>query len=61
VSNSRFIDRVQDGPVREFLLASFSAIIPNTTARRGKQHGFFADNTPLPADLEKPPYQNAVQ
>jgi|SRR5712664_2552921 len=54
-----FIDHVGDQTVRDFLFACFSAIIPNTTGRRGKQHGFFADNTPLPADLDKPPYQNA--
>jgi len=43
-----------------FLKACFSAVIPDCTARRGKQHGYFADNTPLPAELKCPPYQDAV-
>lgn len=54
-----FINNVPDEPLRQFLLMSFSAIITHTTARRGKQHGWFADNTPLPANLEGPPYINA--
>jgi hypothetical protein len=55
-----FIQSTKDGYIRQFLTACFSAIIPASTARWGKEHGFFADNTPLPADLEKPPYRNAV-
>lgn len=54
-----FISSVSDAAVRDFLLVSFSAIIPLTTARKGKEHGFFADNTPLPAGLEMPPYADA--
>lgn len=56
-----FIDAIEDIAVQQFLLACFSATIPNTTGRRGKQHGFFADNTPLPAELDKPPYQDAIE
>jgi hypothetical protein len=56
-----FIQSLKDGHVRQFLTASFSAIIPASTARWGKGHGFFADNTPLPAGLEKPPYRNAIE
>jgi HD superfamily phosphohydrolase len=55
-----FVQSLQDDRVRQFLLVCFSAIITASTARRGKEHGFFADNTPLPADLKKPPYINAV-
>jgi hypothetical protein len=46
--------------VRQFLLACFSAILTSATGRKGKQHGFFADNTPLPAGSEAPEYENAV-
>lgn len=55
-----FIQSMKDRDIRQFLTACFSAIIPATTARRGKEHGFFADNTPLPANLEKPPYVDAL-
>ncbi len=43
-----------------FLKACFSAILPSTTARRGRQHGFFADNTPLERGAIAPPYQGAL-
>jgi hypothetical protein len=56
-----FIDGIDDAIMQQFLLACFSAVIPNTTGRRGKQHGFFADNTPLSKDLGKPPYQDAIE
>lgn len=46
---------------RQFMEACFSAILPACTARRGKQHGWFADNTPLPRGVESPPYQNAIK
>jgi hypothetical protein len=32
-----------------------------TTGRKGKQHGFFADNTPLAKGQTAPPYENAVK
>jgi HD superfamily phosphohydrolase len=56
-----FAQSVTDEPAKQFLLACFSSIIPASTGRRGKEHGFFADNTPLPAKMEKPPYSNAVE
>jgi len=45
---------------KQFLEACFSAILPACTGRRGKQHGWFADNTPLPRGTKAPPYQNAM-
>ncbi|MGJ0485607.1 MAG: DNA methyltransferase [Methylomicrobium sp.] len=44
---------------REFLKLCFSAILTSTTARRGKEHGWFADNTPLPKGESAPPYIDA--
>jgi hypothetical protein len=32
-----------------------------TTGRKGKQHGFFADNTPLSKGEKAPPYENAIE
>jgi HD superfamily phosphohydrolase len=46
--------------VQQFLEATFSSVLPATTARRGRQHGFFADNTPLAAGVSAPPYQPAI-
>lgn len=57
----RFIRLTRNNTTKQFLLAAFSAILPNTTARKGKQHGFFADNTPLSAEMESPPYQDAIE
>jgi hypothetical protein len=51
-----FIRGISEIRLQPFLLACFSAIVPLCTARRGKEHGFFADNTPLPATLAAPPY-----
>lgn len=56
----RFIDTRRDSMAQIFLKATFSAILPQCTGRRGKQHGFFADNTPLPKGLVRPPYCNAI-
>lgn len=52
------VDSIQE---REFLELCFSAILTSSTARRGKQHGWFADNTPLSADQSAPPYVNAIE
>ncbi|HSI50782.1 MAG TPA: hypothetical protein VLA61_21140 [Ideonella sp.] len=54
-----FIDAHTDATVRQLLLAALSAVLPATTARKGKEHGFFADNTPLGAAYTEPPYQPA--
>lgn len=48
------------GVKRDFLDVCFSAILPDCTARRGKQHGYFADKAPLPKGMSSPPYQNAA-
>lgn len=45
----------------EFLRMCFSAILTASTARRGKEHGFFADNTPLEKNCAEPPFQDAIQ
>jgi hypothetical protein len=47
--------------VKQFLTACLSAILPATTARRGKEHGFFADNTPLSKSQSSPPYQDVFE
>ena len=43
-----------------FLNACFSAIIPYSSGRKGEQHGYFADNCPLPKGCESPLYENAI-
>lgn len=54
------VDAQECAVSRRFLATCLSAVIPNTTARRGKQHGFFADNTPLASGETAPPYQDAI-
>ncbi len=56
-----FIQSERDKSVRQFLTACFSSMIPACTARKGKEHGFFADNTPLPAEVKEPPYVNPIE
>ncbi len=55
----RFIQTRRDKAIREFLTVCFSAILNSCTARKGKHHTYFADNTPLPAGLTQPPYCGA--
>lgn len=55
----RFIQYRGDKVIREFLTVCFSAILTSCTARKGKHHTYFADNTPLPAGLTQPPYCGA--
>jgi hypothetical protein len=55
-----FIRSEQDAAVAQFLRATFSSILTMTTGRKGKQHGFFADNTPLPKGESLPCYENAM-
>jgi len=50
----------RNGAKKQFMEACLSAILPSCTARRGKQHGWFADNTPLPRGVKTPPYHNAM-
>jgi len=56
-----FVEDLEDAILQTFLRACVSAILPSCTARRGEQHGYFADNCPLPKDKEKPPYQPALK
>ena len=58
---SGFIRQRAAPEVRDFLAACFSATLTSTTGRWSKQHGFFADNTPLPAEMEAPPYRPATE
>ena len=53
------VQKVEDDRVRDFLMLSFSAILTSTTARRGREHGWFADNTPLAKGESAPPYIDA--
>lgn len=53
------IEHAESLEEREFLRLCFSAILTSTTARRGKQHGWFADNTPLAKGETKPPFLDA--
>jgi SAM-dependent methyltransferase len=56
-----FIQNQHDPGVAQFLKATFSSILTAATARKGKQHGFFADNTPLAGGETSPPYENALE
>jgi HD domain-containing protein len=56
-----FVEGLGDQVLQTFLKACVSAILPSCTARRGEQHGYFADNCPLPKNKEKPPYQPAFK
>jgi hypothetical protein len=56
-----FVQDQQDSALQTFLKACVSAILPSCTARRGEQHGYFADNCPLPKGMAKPPYQPAIK
>src|SRR6185369_6463412 len=55
-----FIDTRRVKESQQFLLATYSSIITACTGRRGKEHGYFADNAPLEKGLAAPPYQNAI-
>ena len=54
------LDDVSNEDVRRFLRIAMSGILPAATARRLEQHGFFADNTPLPKGMDGPPYIDAM-
>lgn len=56
-----YIDSVNDLSIREFLLVAFSGILAGTTGRRGEQHGFFADNTPLERGRDEAAYVDAIE
>jgi hypothetical protein len=44
---------------RWILLVAFSAILTSCTERRGREHGYFADNAPLPKGMPHPSYIDA--
>jgi hypothetical protein len=54
-----FIENQEDSKIRLFWKVCFSDILSNCTARKGREHGYFADNTPLAKDELNPPYENA--
>lgn len=56
-----YIRTMTDANLKLHMEVAFSAILPNTTARKGLQHGFFADNTPLARNETVAPYENAIE
>jgi HD superfamily phosphohydrolase len=55
-----YIEAEDNNDMKLHMQVAFSAILPATTARRGRQHGFFADNTPLARNEKSAPYVDAV-
>ncbi|MEQ1823443.1 MAG: DNA methyltransferase [Fimbriimonadaceae bacterium] len=55
-----FINGIVDPLEHQFLRVCFSAILTACTERKGKQHGWFADNTPLPRGTAEPSYVDPV-
>ena len=56
----KYISTIDDNNVQLFLTVCFSDILTACTARKGKEHGYFADNTPLSKGTSAPPYENAI-
>ena len=56
-----FVNAQQNENLKNFLKVCFSDILTSCTARKGKQHGYFADNTPLAKDEAAPQYENAIK
>ena len=54
------IDSETDNDKKLHMQVAFSAILPRTTARKGLQHGFFADNTPLARNETVAQYEDAI-
>ena len=54
-----FINNINSLEESNFLRLCFSSILTSTTARRGKEHGWFADNTPLAKGELAPPFVDA--
>lgn len=55
-----FIEQQNDNKIKQFYKVCFSDILTNCTARKGKEHGYFADNTPLSKGEVEPQYENAM-
>ncbi|WP_319479733.1 HD domain-containing protein [uncultured Draconibacterium sp.] len=51
-----FFQNFDDLNISHYLKMCFSSILTSCTARKGKDYAYFADNTPLPNDLECAPY-----
>jgi hypothetical protein len=56
-----YVASVSDPALQRFLRVVFSSILTSTTGRRGEQHSYFADNTPLGSGQSAPPYVDAVR
>lgn len=56
-----FIDDENNPELKIFLQVCFSDILTSCTARKGLEHGYFADNTPLSKSEESPQYENAIK
>ncbi len=54
-----FIESQEDSKTKLFYKVCFSDILTYCTARKGKEHGYFADNTPLSKGEANPPYEKA--
>lgn len=54
-----FVESEEDETLKQFYKVCFSDILTYCTARKGKEHGYFADNTPLSKGETSPPYENA--
>lgn len=54
-----FVTSGRPGTARLFLKVCLSGILHKTTARYDKQHGYFADNSPLGSEMDEPPYRDA--
>ena len=55
-----FINSIVHEPIKLFLTVCFSDILNFTTARKGKDFAYFADNTPLPKGFNAPDYVEAI-
>jgi hypothetical protein len=57
----KLIEDSNNEKLKIFYTVCFSDILTSCTARKGKEHGFFADNTPLSKDDVSPQYENALK
>jgi HD superfamily phosphohydrolase len=56
-----FINLENNITLKDLYKVCFSDILTSCTARKGKQHGYFADNTPLAKGILAPDYENAYK
>lgn len=57
----KFIESLNNPKLKNFFTLCFSEILTSCTNRRGKEHGYFADNTPLSKSEVAPSYTNAAK